>query len=67
MVGVGVAHHLATQEARLWCLVLLTQSLPYAASVFVSIAAALPATRTRALTALQAAPRPEWQPTAAGD
>jgi exo-beta-1,3-glucanase (GH17 family)/cellulose synthase/poly-beta-1,6-N-acetylglucosamine synthase-like glycosyltransferase len=67
IVGVGAAHHLATLEARLWCLVLLTQSLPYAASVFVSMAAALPAERPRAVAALQPAPASEWQPTAAGD
>jgi hypothetical protein len=67
MVGVGLAHHLATLEARLWCLVLMTQSLPYAAAVFVSVAAALPARRRMALPALQAAPRPEWQSAAAGD
>jgi exo-beta-1,3-glucanase (GH17 family) len=67
MTGVGVAHHMATPEARLWCLVLLTQSLPYAASVFVSVAAALPARRPRALPAPRATPQAEWQPTAAGD
>ena len=66
MVGVGAAHHMATLEARLWCLVLLTQSLPYAAAVFVSLTAALPAKRVR-LPVLQPAPQPEWQPTAAGD
>lgn len=42
-LGVGVAHHLATWEARLWCLMLLTQSLPYAAAVLVSVAAVRPA------------------------
>jgi hypothetical protein len=67
MIGVGIAHHMATLEARLWCVVLLTQSLPYAASVFVSVTAALPAKRARPLPALQAAAQPEWQPTAAGD
>ena len=45
MVGVGVAHQLATWEAKLWCLVLLTQSLPYAASVLVSVVAAMPSRR----------------------
>ncbi|MBV9785038.1 MAG: glycosyltransferase [Acidisphaera sp.] len=54
MIGVGVAHHVATWEARLWCLVLLTQSLPYAASVAVSILAAMPA-RSRAARPTQAA------------
>jgi hypothetical protein len=43
MIGVGVAHRMATWEATLWCVVLLTQSLPYLASVFVSVGAALPA------------------------
>ncbi len=45
MIGVGFAHHLATPEARLWCLVLLTQSLPYLASVFTAVAASVPAQR----------------------
>ena len=67
MTGVGFAHRMATPEARLWCLVLLTQSLPYAASVFVSITAARPAKRKRTLPALQPARQPEWQATAAGD
>ena len=48
MVGVAVAHKLATAEAVLWCVVLLTQSLPYVAAVFVSVAASLPR-RTPAL------------------
>jgi hypothetical protein len=43
MAGVAVTHHLATLEARLWCAVLLTQSMPYLASVAVSIIAAMPA------------------------
>jgi len=45
MLGVGYSHHLATPEVRLWCLVLLTQSLPYVASVFTSVMAAVPARR----------------------
>ncbi|MBN8891923.1 MAG: glycosyl transferase [Rhodospirillales bacterium 70-18] len=53
MAGVAVVHHLATWESRLWCLVLLTQSLPYAAGVFVSLAAAWPA-RTQPAPALPA-------------
>ncbi len=43
MIGVGWAHHLATPEAKLWCLVLLTQSLPYLAAVMVALVAAFPA------------------------
>jgi cellulose synthase/poly-beta-1,6-N-acetylglucosamine synthase-like glycosyltransferase len=53
MVGVGMAHHMATLEARLWCALLLVQSLPYLASVSVSIMASLPAARP-ALTSLPA-------------
>jgi exo-beta-1,3-glucanase (GH17 family)/cellulose synthase/poly-beta-1,6-N-acetylglucosamine synthase-like glycosyltransferase len=48
MAGVAVAHRLATWEARLWCLVLLTQSLPYLASVATSLIAAMPAPRRAA-------------------
>jgi exo-beta-1,3-glucanase (GH17 family)/cellulose synthase/poly-beta-1,6-N-acetylglucosamine synthase-like glycosyltransferase len=43
MIGVGFAHRLATIEARLWCAVLLTQSLPYLAAVTVAVVAAFPA------------------------
>jgi exo-beta-1,3-glucanase (GH17 family)/cellulose synthase/poly-beta-1,6-N-acetylglucosamine synthase-like glycosyltransferase len=43
LLGVGFGHHWATIETKLWCLVLLTQSLPYLASVSVSILAAMPA------------------------
>lgn len=56
MGGVAIAHHLATWEARLWCLVLLTQSLPYLAAVSVSLLAARPAPR-RVPLALHAHPR----------
>jgi len=51
LVGVGLAHHFATWEAKLWCLVLLTQSLPYAAAVALSVVAALPGRRPAALPA----------------
>jgi len=53
MIGVAVAHHLATAEAALWCAVLLTQSLPYLAAVTVAVIAAFPASvrQPRALTA----------------
>jgi exo-beta-1,3-glucanase (GH17 family)/cellulose synthase/poly-beta-1,6-N-acetylglucosamine synthase-like glycosyltransferase len=51
MIGVGVTHHLATPEAQLWCLVLLTQSLPYAASVLTSVVAARPMPRRLPVTA----------------
>jgi exo-beta-1,3-glucanase (GH17 family)/cellulose synthase/poly-beta-1,6-N-acetylglucosamine synthase-like glycosyltransferase len=43
LLGVGFVHHWATLEARLWCAVLFTQSLPYLASVGTAILAALPA------------------------
>jgi exo-beta-1,3-glucanase (GH17 family)/cellulose synthase/poly-beta-1,6-N-acetylglucosamine synthase-like glycosyltransferase len=43
LLGVGIGHHWATLETRLWCLVLFTQSLPYLASVSVAILAAMPA------------------------
>jgi exo-beta-1,3-glucanase (GH17 family)/cellulose synthase/poly-beta-1,6-N-acetylglucosamine synthase-like glycosyltransferase len=49
LVGVGIAHHFSTWEACLWCVVLFTQSLPYAASVLVSVFAALPAPQRAAL------------------
>ncbi len=57
LVGVAIAHRLATWEATLWCVVLLTQSLPYLAAVFTSVVAAHPATR-RAILPSQAAPVP---------
>jgi exo-beta-1,3-glucanase (GH17 family)/cellulose synthase/poly-beta-1,6-N-acetylglucosamine synthase-like glycosyltransferase len=52
MIGVGLAHHLATAEAVLWCMVLFTQSLPYLAAVTVALVAAFPAAvrQPRALT-----------------
>jgi len=43
MIGVGFAHHMATPEAKLWCAVLFTQSLPYMAAVSVAVIAAFPA------------------------
>ncbi len=52
LIGVGFGHHWATLETKLWCAVLFTQSLPYLASVGVSILAAMPA----------AAPKPVIQP-----
>jgi exo-beta-1,3-glucanase (GH17 family)/cellulose synthase/poly-beta-1,6-N-acetylglucosamine synthase-like glycosyltransferase len=42
MIAVGWVHHLATWEAKLWCAVLLTQSLPYLAAVTVAVVAAFP-------------------------
>ncbi len=60
LAGVAVAHRLATLEARLWCLVLLTQSLPYLASVATSVMAALPA------GALRRVPQPVRQVVASG-
>ena len=43
MVAVGWVHALATPEAKLWCAVLLTQSLPYLAAVTVAVVAAFQA------------------------
>jgi cellulose synthase/poly-beta-1,6-N-acetylglucosamine synthase-like glycosyltransferase len=42
LLAVGIGHHWATLEIRLWCAVLFTQSLPYLAAVGVSILAAMP-------------------------
>ncbi|HQT60703.1 MAG TPA: glycosyltransferase [Acidiphilium sp.] len=72
LLGVGFSHHWATPECRLWCLVLLTQSLPYLASVSVSVIAALPGKTLHALPIRQPAilPRsrmPISARTAAGD
>jgi exo-beta-1,3-glucanase (GH17 family)/cellulose synthase/poly-beta-1,6-N-acetylglucosamine synthase-like glycosyltransferase len=70
LIGVGFGHHWATIETKLWCLVLLTQSLPYLASVSVSILAAMPAKIAKAVNAPAAAKTPAsmgaFQP-AAGD
>jgi exo-beta-1,3-glucanase (GH17 family)/cellulose synthase/poly-beta-1,6-N-acetylglucosamine synthase-like glycosyltransferase len=42
IAGVAWVHRLATTEARLWCLVLLTQSMPYVAAVATSVLACRP-------------------------
>jgi exo-beta-1,3-glucanase (GH17 family)/cellulose synthase/poly-beta-1,6-N-acetylglucosamine synthase-like glycosyltransferase len=63
MIGVGVTYQLATWEATLWCVVLLTQSLPYLAAVSVALIAAFPAGERRAAVT---APRMVGQ-LAAGD
>lgn len=71
LLGVGIGHHWATPESKLWCLVLFTQSLPYLASVAVSVIAALPERAPRALpvaqTLLPASRMPISARTAAGD
>jgi exo-beta-1,3-glucanase (GH17 family)/cellulose synthase/poly-beta-1,6-N-acetylglucosamine synthase-like glycosyltransferase len=54
LLGVGFGHHWATLETRLWCVVLFTQSLPYLASVSVSILAAMPAPVAKLVVALPA-------------
>ncbi len=58
LLGVGIGHHWATIETRLWCVVLFTQSLPYLASVSVAIMAAMPARveKTVAVPARQKTP-----------
>jgi hypothetical protein len=48
---VGFGHHWATLETKLWCAVLFTQSLPYLASVSVSILAAMPAKLAKQVSA----------------
>ena len=49
LIGVAVAHRLATWESTLWCVVLFSQSLPYLAAVGTSLVAAWPAPRRAAL------------------
>jgi exo-beta-1,3-glucanase (GH17 family)/cellulose synthase/poly-beta-1,6-N-acetylglucosamine synthase-like glycosyltransferase len=51
LLGVGFGHHWATLETKLWCVVLFTQSLPYLASVSVSILAAMPASVAQVVAA----------------
>jgi exo-beta-1,3-glucanase (GH17 family)/cellulose synthase/poly-beta-1,6-N-acetylglucosamine synthase-like glycosyltransferase len=51
LLAVGFGHHWATLETKLWCVVLFTQSLPYLASVSVSILAAMPAPVAKLVTA----------------
>jgi len=46
LAGVAWRHHFATWEASLWCVVLAVQSLPYLASVTISLIAAMPAARS---------------------
>jgi exo-beta-1,3-glucanase (GH17 family)/cellulose synthase/poly-beta-1,6-N-acetylglucosamine synthase-like glycosyltransferase len=62
LLGVGLVHHWATLETKLWCVVLFTQSLPYLASVGVSILAAMPAPVTKLVTA----PAPKLAPSRMG-
>jgi exo-beta-1,3-glucanase (GH17 family)/cellulose synthase/poly-beta-1,6-N-acetylglucosamine synthase-like glycosyltransferase len=56
-LGVGFGHHWATLETKLWVAVLLTQSMPYLASVSVSILAAMPAKVAKTV----ATRAPAWQ------
>jgi exo-beta-1,3-glucanase (GH17 family)/cellulose synthase/poly-beta-1,6-N-acetylglucosamine synthase-like glycosyltransferase len=62
LLAVGFGHHWATIETKLWCVVLFTQSLPYLASVGVSILAALPAKSPKPLHA----PAPKLAPARLG-
>jgi cellulose synthase/poly-beta-1,6-N-acetylglucosamine synthase-like glycosyltransferase len=62
LLAVGFGHHWATIETKLWCVVLFTQSLPYLASVGVSILAAMPAKVAKAI----AVPPPERAPARMG-
>nr|WP_295746162.1 glycosyltransferase [uncultured Acidocella sp.] len=67
-LGVGFGHHWATLETKLWVAVLFTQSMPYLASVGVSILAALPAKAPKLVAAPAVKPvkAPVMHP-AAGD
>ena len=67
-LGVGFGHHWATLETKLWVAVLFTQSMPYLASVGVSIMAALPAKAPKLVAAPAVKPvkAPVMHP-AAGD
>ncbi|EKN00930.1 glycosyl transferase family protein [Acidocella sp. MX-AZ02] len=67
-LGVGFGHHWATLETKLWVAVLFTQSMPYLASVGVSILAALPAKAPKLVAAPAVKPMkaPVMHP-AAGD
>jgi exo-beta-1,3-glucanase (GH17 family)/cellulose synthase/poly-beta-1,6-N-acetylglucosamine synthase-like glycosyltransferase len=58
LLGVGIGHHWATLETRLWCAVLFTQSLPYLASVGVSILAAMPAPAAKPAAVPASRPQP---------
>jgi exo-beta-1,3-glucanase (GH17 family)/cellulose synthase/poly-beta-1,6-N-acetylglucosamine synthase-like glycosyltransferase len=62
LLAVGFGHHWATIETKLWCVVLFTQSLPYLASVGVSILAALPAKAPKRVVA----PAPKLAPARIG-
>jgi exo-beta-1,3-glucanase (GH17 family)/cellulose synthase/poly-beta-1,6-N-acetylglucosamine synthase-like glycosyltransferase len=62
LLAVGFGHHWATIETKLWCVVLLTQSLPYLASVGISILAAMPAPTTKLVNA----PAPKLAPARMG-
>ena len=63
LLGVALSHPQGGWEAWLWCGVLATQSLPYAASLAMSLTAAWPARRPRAVAVAGVV----WFPTAAGD
>ena len=67
LAGVAAAHWLGTWEAVLWCVVLFTQSLPYAAAVLVSVVAARPAPRAVARPVPAVVSPADWARTAAGD
>ena len=70
IIGVGFSHDWATLEVELWCAVLFIQSLPYLASVGMSILAAMPAPAAKPVSApamqVQKAPIGTMHP-AAGD
>jgi exo-beta-1,3-glucanase (GH17 family)/cellulose synthase/poly-beta-1,6-N-acetylglucosamine synthase-like glycosyltransferase len=57
LAGVAVVHRFATWEATWWCAVLLTQSLPYLAAVFLAVVAALPARAPQPAPMVRRAPQ----------
>ncbi|MGO9817409.1 MAG: glycosyltransferase [Acidocella sp.] len=57
-LGVGFGHHWATLETKLWVAVLFTQSMPYLASVGVSILASMPAKEAKPVVLPAAAKAP---------
>jgi exo-beta-1,3-glucanase (GH17 family)/cellulose synthase/poly-beta-1,6-N-acetylglucosamine synthase-like glycosyltransferase len=57
VAGIAAVRGMDTVEARLWCLVLLTQSLPYLASVTTALLATVPARQARLTVAADLAIR----------
>ncbi len=66
LLGVGIGHHWATLETKLWCAVLFTQSLPYLAAVGVSILAAMPSRLPKRAPSMAPARLPGMHPAGGG-